>query len=215
MFTVQYTNSAFLFSSDVPEGQWRDYSTHREYSNARKTVKTLVRDMRERCGTGWDSNYRIVSDEDVVMTTTFLCDGYIGLNGHEACVHWAERVIRWTWEAGPEPPHPSANGHNGWEYIPIQIIQQTGPEGNWGLSLCPDCLAKEHTADDAIYEPDILTIQDIAREFNISTRRARALAKNRHERFGIGQQLPGGQWVFRPEDLNVLAPDIKHRRKQK
>ena len=56
-----------------------------------------------------------------------------------------------------------------------------------------------------------ITIQDIAHGFGITPRRARALAKNRHERFGVGQQLPGGQWVFRPEDLDILAPDEKYR----
>lgn len=61
--------------------------------------------------------------------------------------------------------------------------------------------------------PDLLTIQDIAREFAITARRARALAANRHQRFGIGQQLSGGQWVFRPEDLDILAPDTKYRHK--
>jgi len=56
----------------------------------------------------------------------------------------------------------------------------------------------------------LLTIHDLAHGFRISTRRARALAKNRHERFGIGQQLPSGQWVFRPEDLHILRPDVKY-----
>jgi len=57
----------------------------------------------------------------------------------------------------------------------------------------------------------LLTIQDIAREFSITTRRARAIAKHRHEKFGVGQQLPGGQWVFSPDDLDILRPDPKYR----
>jgi len=63
-------------------------------------------------------------------------------------------------------------------------------------------------------ELQILTVADLAREFSITTRRARALAKNRHERFGIGQQLPSGQWVFRPEDLDILRPDPKYRKEK-
>jgi len=219
MFTVQYTNSAFNGNQDVPESQWRDHSNHKTYSKTQATIRQLIDAMRERCGTGWDSNYRIISDCDTALKATFLCDGYFNAGGsYESCPHWAERTIRWTWEEGPEPPHPDANGYDGWKYIPIEIVKQTGPAGDWGLHQCPSCIEAERLADDErmrSIEPDwdIITVQDIAREFGITTRRARALAKNRHERFGVGQQLPGGQWVFRPEDLHILAPDPKHRRK--
>ena len=54
--------------------------------------------------------------------------------------------------------------------------------------------------------PPILTIQAPAHGFNVSTRRARALAENRHKRFGIGRKLPSGQWVFLPGDLGLLRP---------
>lgn len=60
-----------------------------------------------------------------------------------------------------------------------------------------------------------LTIEDIAREFNITNRRARAIATNRHEQHGIGWQVPGtNQWLFRPEELEQLKPNKKYRKKE-
>jgi len=56
-----------------------------------------------------------------------------------------------------------------------------------------------------------LTVSDLAHGFHISQRAACALAKRRHEKQGIGQQLPGGQWVFLPRDLATLRPDPKYR----
>ena len=48
----------------------------------------------------------------------------------------------------------------------------------------------------------ILTTKDIAREFNVSERYIRMLAKAR----GIGQQTPGGVWIFSPKDVKGLKP---------
>jgi len=60
----------------------------------------------------------------------------------------------------------------------------------------------------------LLTIEDLAERFNITPRRARAIAKNRHERFGIGWQVPGtNQWLFRPEELSILEPNHRYQRK--
>jgi len=60
----------------------------------------------------------------------------------------------------------------------------------------------------------LLTVEDVAERFGITPRRVRAIAKNRHERFGIGWQVPGtNQWLFRPEELDSLEPDEKYRRK--
>ena len=59
----------------------------------------------------------------------------------------------------------------------------------------------------------LLTVEDVAERFGISRRRVRAIAKNRHERFGIGWQVPGtNQWLFRPEELAILEPEKKYRR---
>lgn len=58
----------------------------------------------------------------------------------------------------------------------------------------------------------LLTVEDVAREFGVTPRRVRALARNRHERFGIGWQVPGtNQWLFRPEEIERLRPDEKYR----
>lgn len=60
----------------------------------------------------------------------------------------------------------------------------------------------------------LLTVEDVAEKFNVTPRRVRAIAQNRHERFGIGWQVPGtNQWLFRPEELEHLAPDVTRRRK--
>jgi len=60
----------------------------------------------------------------------------------------------------------------------------------------------------------LLTIDDAAEQLGVSTRRMRAIAANRHERFGTGWQVPGtNQWLFRPGELGDLAPDEKYRRK--
>jgi hypothetical protein len=58
----------------------------------------------------------------------------------------------------------------------------------------------------------LLTAEDVAEHFGISRRRARALIKNRHERLGVGYQVPGtSQWLVSPEELESLAPDVKYR----
>ena len=61
----------------------------------------------------------------------------------------------------------------------------------------------------------LLTVDDVAEMLEISPRRVRAIAKNRHERFGIGWQVPGtNQWLFRPEEIEQLQPDEKYRKKE-
>jgi len=60
----------------------------------------------------------------------------------------------------------------------------------------------------------LLTVEEVAERFGVTPRRVRAIAKHRHERFGIGWQVPGtNQWLFRPEEMEVLEPDEKYRRK--
>ena len=62
----------------------------------------------------------------------------------------------------------------------------------------------------------LMTVEDVADRFAITPRRVRAIARNRHQRFGIGWQVPGtSQWLFRPEELEHLAPDVTRRRKDK
>lgn len=58
----------------------------------------------------------------------------------------------------------------------------------------------------------LLTVEDMAEMLGVTKRRVRAIAKNRHERFGIGWQVPGTcQWLFRPEEIEQLRPDEKYR----
>lgn len=60
----------------------------------------------------------------------------------------------------------------------------------------------------------LMTVEDVAAILGISARRVRAIAKNRHERFGTGWQVPGTtQWLFRPSEIDLLQPDAKYRRK--
>ena len=60
----------------------------------------------------------------------------------------------------------------------------------------------------------LLTVGDVAEILNVSPRRVRAIAKNRHERFGVGWQVPGtNQWLFKPEEIGQLRPDEKYQPK--
>jgi hypothetical protein len=61
----------------------------------------------------------------------------------------------------------------------------------------------------------LMTVEDVAERIGVSKRRIRAIARNRQERgFPVGWQVPGtNQWLFRPEDLEYLAPDEKYRQK--
>lgn len=61
---------------------------------------------------------------------------------------------------------------------------------------------------------NLKTIQDVAETYGISERRARALAAERHARFGIGYQVPGTRaWLFQPEEIASLAPGPQGWRK--
>lgn len=60
----------------------------------------------------------------------------------------------------------------------------------------------------------LMTADEVAERFGITPRRVRAIARNRHDRFGIGWQVPGtNQWLFKPEEIEHLQPDEKYRRK--
>jgi hypothetical protein len=56
----------------------------------------------------------------------------------------------------------------------------------------------------------LMTVQDVADHFGISPRRARALIKNRHERFGAGMKV-GNSWLVHRDKLPALEPDEKYR----
>lgn len=51
------------------------------------------------------------------------------------------------------------------------------------------------------------TADDVAEQLDVSVRRVRAIAKIKHEQFGVGWQVPGtSQWLFRPSEIESLRP---------
>jgi len=56
----------------------------------------------------------------------------------------------------------------------------------------------------------LMTTEDIAREFGVTERRARALVQNRHKRFGVGMRF-GNSWLVHRDELDALQPEEKYR----
>lgn len=53
----------------------------------------------------------------------------------------------------------------------------------------------------------LLTVSDVAELFGVNVSRVRAIAKRKHEQFGIGYQIPNtNQWLFRPSEIESLRP---------
>lgn len=66
-------------------------------------------------------------------------------------------------------------------------------------------------ANDALMT--LKTADELADELGVSPRRMRAIIRNRHERFGVGWQVPGTrQWLVRPSEIDSLRPDERYRR---
>ena len=57
----------------------------------------------------------------------------------------------------------------------------------------------------------LMNAADVAAHFGISVRRARALIKNRNER-GVGMRV-GNEWLVHRDELPLLQPDEKYRKK--
>lgn len=55
---------------------------------------------------------------------------------------------------------------------------------------------------------NLMTVEDVSEQLGISPRRVRAIAIQKHQRFGIGWKLPGnrGTWLFKPEEVAHLQP---------
>lgn len=51
----------------------------------------------------------------------------------------------------------------------------------------------------------LMDTQQVADHFGVSLRRAQALMKNRHERFGVGMKIEGG-WLIARDELEQLKP---------
>ena len=61
------------------------------------------------------------------------------------------------------------------------------------------------TIDDALFEINQRLQADGRKP--ISRRRLQAIARNRHDRFGVGYQVTGtNAWLFRPEEIERLIP---------
>ncbi len=57
----------------------------------------------------------------------------------------------------------------------------------------------------------LLTADDVAERLGVTPRRVRAIAKARP---GTGWQVPGtSQWLFTPDEIEQLQPNVKYRRK--
>jgi hypothetical protein len=53
----------------------------------------------------------------------------------------------------------------------------------------------------------LMTVDEVAAQLGVSVRRVRAIAKIKHEQFGIGYQVPNtSQWLFRPSEVESLRP---------
>lgn len=58
----------------------------------------------------------------------------------------------------------------------------------------------------------LMTVEDVAEHLDVTRRRASALIKNRHERFGVGMKF-GSSWLIHRDELPQLEPDEKYRPK--
>lgn len=62
---------------------------------------------------------------------------------------------------------------------------------------------------------ELLTTRDVAAILGVSARRVRAIIANRRERgVKVGWRTPMGQWLFRPEEVELLQLDITRRKKE-
>lgn len=103
------------------------------------------------------------------------------------------------------------------------LIESLLPHGTGTITEHRLRLALEQIATAAYAEGEnqslmsLLTIERVAEQIGVSARRMRAIAADRHERFGVGWKVPGarGTWLFRPEEIETLRPDPRFRRPKK
>ena len=57
----------------------------------------------------------------------------------------------------------------------------------------------------AYYLGNLRTVDDLAARYGISKRRAQAIAKSQHERWGKGMKI-GGTYVFSEDELMTMEP---------
>ena len=60
------------------------------------------------------------------------------------------------------------------------------------------------------YLGNLRTVDDLAARYNISRRRAQAIAKQQHERWGKGMMV-GGTYIFSDDELSTMEPGDRGR----
>ena len=83
-----------------------------------------------------------------------------------------------------------------------------GPVSDHRLQRAMEIVAKAaFGAGESYALLSLMTADDVAIQFGVSVRRIRAIAKVKHDRFGVGYQVPGtAQWLFRPSEIESLRP---------
>lgn len=66
------------------------------------------------------------------------------------------------------------------------------------------------TAARTYYLSNLRTVDDLAAEFGISRRRAQAIAKIHHDRYGKGAMI-GGSYIFSADEIATMRPASKGR----
>jgi hypothetical protein len=124
-FILQTVSGAFGPTDEVP---W--HRAHEEIfytlRDARQQLEADKQEMRDRCGTGWDSHRRIIAGADTVAEYTLHCMGVIGAAPWESyCPEHKMQDVTVEWPAGYTAPEPDV------------------PEGWASLVQCSECRARE------------------------------------------------------------------------
>lgn len=64
---------------------------------------------------------------------------------------------------------------------------------------------RAETAARAYYLGNLRTVDDLAERFGVSKRRAQAIAKHQHERWGKGMMV-GGTYIFSEDEIESMRP---------
>jgi hypothetical protein len=64
---------------------------------------------------------------------------------------------------------------------------------------------RTETAARAYYLGNLRTVDDLAASFGVSRRRAQAIAKQHHDRWGKGMQI-GGTYIFSEDEIKSMRP---------
>lgn len=73
---------------------------------------------------------------------------------------------------------------------------------------------RAETAARAYYLGNLRTVDDLAEQFGVSRRRAQAIAKQHHERWGKGMQI-GGTYIFSEDEIESMRPAASAGRPRK